>query len=192
MLRLFIAIDLPADLKALLSELQNQLRPRAPGVRWAEAQGTHLTLYFLGATPDQQREPVLRAMRAAAAKTRPFELSTAALGGFPKPAQPRVIWLGVDGDRDALAALQAAVTDALGPLGYAREERPFAPHLTLGRARPEAPANELAAIAGALRTMPPPSPIRFAVRHIVLMRSERLQAGARYTVLAEAPLQAAA
>jgi len=188
MLRLFIAIDLPAEVKALLQRLQAELRPRAPGIRWAEVQGTHLTLFFMGATPDERLEPVLRAMRDVAAVARPFELKTTTLGAFPKPSQPRVVWLGVEGEREALAALQAEVVDALVSLGWKREERPFAPHLTLGRAKRDATAAELGAVAGALRAIGEPPAVRFAVREIVLMRSERMPAGARYTVVAQAAL----
>ena len=188
MLRLFIAIDLPAEVKGLLHRLQTELRPHAPAMRWADVRGTHLTLFFLGQTPDEQLEPVQQAMRGAAAGARPFRLRTATPGAFPKPDQPRVVWLGVEGELAALAALQAAVTAALVPLGFTAEARPFAPHLTLGRARRDVDPAELKAVAGALRNMPAPQAVQFEVAGIVLMRSERLPAGARYTVLADAPL----
>lgn len=201
MLRLFIAIDLPPAIKTLLRTLQGELRPRAPAVRWADPDGTHLTLLFLGATPEAMLEPVIGALHGVAAGAQPFELRTAALGAFPKPSQPRIVWLGVEGELAALGTLQAAVVDAVAPLGFRGEERPFAPHLTLGRAGRDVSGAELHAIASALREVRVPQAAPFTVRGIVLMssegttslpsRPERLAQGARYTVVAEAPFGAA-
>lgn len=182
-LRLFVAIDLAAEVKALLCSLQEQLRARALPVRWVDPAGAHLTLKFLGATPPE-RLPALQAeLQRATRGLRSFHLQTAAPGAFPSLHRPRVLWLGLDGELPALRAAQAAVEQALAPLGYPGEQRPFQPHLTLGRVRPDADAAQLAAIGQALARLRVSRAVAFEVREVVLMQSELSRTGARYTPL---------
>lgn len=190
--RLFIAIDLPAEVKALLRALQAQLGRETRAVRWADPDGTHLTLKFLGDVPVAQIDALIAGMEQAARTSRPLTLRTAAPGGFPNGQRPRVLWLGVAGELDELRALQAAVERTIAPLGYPTEQRPFAPHLTLGRSHKEPRPAELAEIGRALAGLAAPSPVSFGVREVVLMRSELRPGGARYTPVAHAALGGAA
>ncbi|WP_026370160.1 RNA 2',3'-cyclic phosphodiesterase [Kallotenue papyrolyticum] len=182
-LRLFVAIDLASEVKALLRALQEQLRVRTLPVRWIDPAGAHLTLKFLGATAPETLRALEPELERAVRGLRPFGLRTAGLGAFPSLRRPRVLWLGLDGELDALHAAQAAVEQALVPLGFPAEQRPFHPHLTLGRVRPDADAAQLAAIGQALATARLRRAVAFEVREIVLMRSELSRAGARYTPL---------
>ena len=187
--RLFIAIDLPDEVKTLLRALQAQLGRHTQAVRWADPNGTHLTLKFLGEVRVAQIEAVTQGVQQAAHGARPLTLSTAALGGFPNGQRPRVLWLGVAGDLEPLRALQAAVEREIAPLGFPTEQRPFSPHLTLGRSHKDPRPAELVEIGRALAQIAAPQPVSFEVRELVLMRSELRPGGARYTPVAHAGLR---
>lgn len=190
--RLFVAVDLPLEVKTLLRTLQTQLGQHTGAVRWADPNGTHLTLKFMGEVRESQIEAVTQGMRVATHGHAPLTLRTAALGGFPNDVRPRVLWLGVAGDLDELHALKDAVEREISPLGFPTEQRPFAPHLTLGRSHKDPRPAELTEIGRALAQIANPPPIAFEVRELVLMRSELRPGGARYTPVAHAALDAVA
>lgn len=179
--RLFVAIDLPQDVKAALREVQQQLRHAPLAVRWADPSGTHLTLKFLGSTDPVLLPRIQEGLSTAVEGISPFGLATDHLGVFPHFRRPRVIWLGVTGDLAILNQLQAAVEHTIAPLGFPSEQRAFSPHLTLGRSFKDPSPAELTAIGEAVRRARAPQPVSFAVRSIVLMRSELQPTGARYT-----------
>jgi 2'-5' RNA ligase len=189
--RLFIAIDLGLAAREALRAAQDECRRLDLPVRWVEPAGAHLTLKFLGDTDRALVAPLGEALRAVAADHRPFALRTAAPGVFPTLRRPRVLWLGLDGDRDRLDRLHRALDAALVPLGFAPETRPFSPHLTLGRVRDDR-AREMAAAAPRLDAAfarlaaRPGAPL--PVEAIHLIRSELRPGGARYTTLVSAPL----
>lgn len=189
--RLFIAIDLPPEVKTVLGELQTQLGQQTRAARWADPNGTHLTLKFLGEVPVSQIAAVTEGLERATRTSQPLTLRTAVPGGFPKPDRPRVLWLGVAGDLDALRELHAAIEREIAPLGFPTEQRPFAPHLTLGRSHKDPRPAELQEIGRALAQLAIPPPVAFEVREVVLMRSELRPGGARYTVVAHVALDGA-
>ena len=137
-IRVFIALDLPAEAKQCLDGIIQKLRADLPGgVRWVDPLAIHLTVKFLGDIDPSLVADLLEAMKSVAQATpgERFSLRLSGLGLFPNPAQPRVLWVGLDGDLDALRALQEKTEVAMSGLGFAREGRPFSPHLTLGRVR---------------------------------------------------------
>lgn len=134
--RLFVAITPPHELRTPLLQARGLLRRRLPpqSVKWMEPDQMHLTLRFLGDVPVAEVDDVLRAVTRVAAGMQPFDLTLEGLGAFPPDRVPRVLWVGMSGALDALAALHAAMLAATAPWGV-REERPFHGHLTLGRVR---------------------------------------------------------
>ena len=162
--RLFIAIPLPAEVKALLTSLRTVL----PGCRWVEPDQMHLTLHFLGDI-DDSLVPDLQTL-VSQLTTAPFPLTTGSLGVFPTPRAPRVLWLGLS-DSKPLQRLHAELSVGLARLGLTVEDRPFHPHLTLARLRDTPPA----AVVPLLRQPPPPS-LSFTVDRVILFAS-RLQPG---------------
>lgn len=191
MLRLFVAVELPAPLLDALSDLQRQLAGVVPrdSVRWTRPTGIHLTLKFLGDAPADQRRDIERGMAQAAAGRAPFALRVAGLGCFPNYRQPRVFWVGLEGDLTALHALRDAVEAAIAPLGYPTERRPFNPHLTLGRTSKHARKDEVAALGRALEGMDVGALGEIDVRGVSLMRSQLRPDGAVYTQLAYCKLE---
>lgn len=178
-MRLFIALELPADVRAELAAAQARLSGHP--LRWVAPAGIHLTLQFLGEVDDGLAPSVLAAL--AALEVAPFSLSLAGLGAFPTARQPRVVWVGLGGDTGALAALQAAVGAATAPLGFTPEARPFRAHLTLGRARPDAAPAALRALGEALARVAPPPPLSWTAGAPALFQSTLTPQGARYTRL---------
>lgn len=191
-LRLFVAIDLPDEVKALLAEIQSRLRAHTTALHLSDPSGTHLTLKFLGNVAAERVDAVAEALRLAAAASRPFALRTADLGVFPNPRRPRVVWLGVAGDLAELSRLKDAVEATIAPLGFPAEARPFSPHLTLGRSPKQPIGADLLAIAAAVGATEVPRVAHFGASEVVLMRSEPTPRGARYTPLAAARLDARA
>jgi 2'-5' RNA ligase len=172
-----VAVLLPDALRARLSVEVGRLRGVARDVAWVAESNLHVTLKFLGQIDAARVEPIGDALAAVAARTAPFELAVRGLGAFPTPARARVLWAGLE-PAAPLAALADDVDAALAALGFARESRPFAAHVTLGRVR-ESRRNP--ALADALAR--PADCGRLPVTRVSLMRSELHPRGARYTEL---------
>lgn len=134
-MRTFIAIPLAEDSHRLLEQLQNQLRAAAAEVRWTSTASIHLTLKFLGEIDPAVVGKTADRLRTESRALAPFTLSLGGLGAFPTIQNPRVVWCGVSGDIEQLGLLQHKVEQECTRLGFAPEERPFHPHLTLGRVR---------------------------------------------------------
>lgn len=134
-MRTFIAIDLSEENKTALTKLQDELKQTQADVKWVEPENIHLTLKFLGEVTDEYVGKVKEALDKAAAGFRPFEISLSDIGAFPKLDYPRVIWVGVEKGKKETEELAAKIEEELGKLGFSKEDRPFAAHLTIGRVR---------------------------------------------------------
>jgi 2'-5' RNA ligase len=133
--RLFVAVELPDALRQRLNEMQRALDGASLQVRWVRSEGIHLTLKFLGEVAQDRLDAIGAALAQVAPRHAPLRLEGRGIGAFPERGRPRVIWAGLTGDVEQIAALARSVEEALEPLGFPRETRPFRPHLTLGRFR---------------------------------------------------------
>lgn len=132
--RTFIAIAVPETLNLRLTRLQQQLSGELTGVRWSATPPFHVTLAFLGEVDHTDLLPVCRAVEEAAAAFSPFSLKLDGIGAFPDPTKPRVIWTGISGPGvEPLSELQRALAKAVAGVNYATDNKPFHPHVTLGR-----------------------------------------------------------
>lgn len=130
-MRLFVALDIPEEVRAALAALVTTLRPACKSARWTRIEGLHVTLKFIGEAPPDKLEAIRSAVSLLAFRA-PVPILFRGLGFFPNARRPRVLWAGVEAG-PALAELAGAIENALGPLGIARETRAFSPHLTLAR-----------------------------------------------------------
>lgn len=187
-LRLFVAVDLPEDVRADLGRLQEDFRSRdLSDLRWVRPEGIHLTLKFLGETPAKRVTDIQSALAAATEGHIPFRLSLGAPGAFGNKRGPRVLWIDVTGDVERLRELQRSVEQAMTGLGFPPEERDFSPHLTLARVPQPPPSDTAGRVEEALGAVSPPR-AEFEVREALLMRSTLGPGGATYDALAVFPL----
>jgi 2'-5' RNA ligase len=191
-LRLFVACELPDAVRDGLRRVQSDLRrdDRA-GLRWVRPEGIHLTLKFLGGVAEERLGDVRSALAAAIG---PFELHVrpATVGSFPASgmaggARLRVVWVGLAGDVEGLAALAGQVDGALAPLGFPRERRPFAAHLTLARVPDGASAAQRRVLSERVAAYRMPDLPSMRLTKVALVRSILSPGGSVYERLAEFP-----
>lgn len=185
--RLFIAADLPPQIRAELSDIQTRLRRAELPVSWVAPVAMHLTLRFLGETSAALIPDLERAMQDALAPQSAIKLQLNGVGAFPNAQRPTVVWAGVGGATATLQRIQARIEAALGDLGIAPEPKPFRPHLTLGRLR-HATDREQQRLGDAIRAVVPPAGIEWSVERIVLFRSELRNDGPIYTEIVDCRL----
>lgn len=183
-MRAFVAIDLAEEVRAALAREQSRLKAacaRNHGIRWTRPEGLHVTLKFLGAIEAERATSVTNALRVVE-RFDPFKVEVQGFGFFPDARRPRVLWVGVQAPA-ALRDLAARVETALEALGFARESRPFKPHLTLARFDPPHAQPALtAAIGEAARGFG-----SFEVSKFFLFESRLRPGGAEYLKLAGFP-----
>ncbi len=134
-MRLFVALELPGDVRAALGDLIARLKPLCSAARWARPEGMHVTLKFIGheiADSEAEKLVAARAVLATIKSPAPVDIKYQGIGFFPDARQPRVIWSGVRASAN-LATLATDIENALAPLGIPPEARTFVPHLTLAR-----------------------------------------------------------
>jgi 2'-5' RNA ligase len=130
-MRLFVAFEIPEATRRAVGKLIARLTPLCATARWSKPEAMHVTLKFIGEVEETSCGPI-RAALAGVRLSAPVGIKFRGLGFFPNPRHPRVLWAGVEGSRK-LALLAADIEQRLVPLGVAREEREFRPHLTLAR-----------------------------------------------------------
>src|SRR5258708_3409148 len=139
-MRLFTAIDLPEEPLLRLERLLTALRPEAL-IKWSPLDNLHITTKFIGEWAVERSDEIDRAL-AGLAPREPFEIALGGLGWFPNERSPRVLWAGVHAGPE-LAGLARDIDEALAGAGVAKEERAFAPHLTLARIKNPIPLGGL-------------------------------------------------
>ena len=193
-LRTFIAIELDEPLRIALRSVQEKLKRQAPpgSVKWVGTDGIHLTLKFLGDTPQGRVPEIEAALQVACAGLRPFEFSVEGRGCFPDFRRPRVIWVAVREKSGTLTRLQAAVERTVAPLGWPTEGRTFSPHLTLGRVAKGADDRTVGAVGQAVEKSVVELIGLQPVTAVSLVQSDLRPAGAVYSRLLHIPLTEAA
>ena len=134
-MRTFIAVEVPAAIKDEIAQLVSRLKGTGTDVKWVEPGNIHVTLKFLGNIETDQPAVIRDGLHAALDSTGPFDLTLGRVGAFPDLNRPRVFWVSVGEGRDELIAMQQRIESELHARGFVREERPFSPHLTIGRVR---------------------------------------------------------
>lgn len=178
--RLFVAIELPSDVKANLVALKTHI----PTARWVKPEHMHLTLRFLDDVPDTRVESVKSALELVQSPS--FNLKLQSVGRFPpqKKKTPRVLWVGI-ASQPMLKDLQKKIENELRIAGFPPDKKAFHPHITLARLKlqkPVKPVNDFMATQARFRVNP------FEITHFALVRSVLSSQGPTYTNEAEFPL----
>jgi RNA 2',3'-cyclic 3'-phosphodiesterase len=183
--RLFVALEIPETPRRELRRRLDGLRDRLPRARWVDLENVHLTLLFLGPTPDAGVPALAAKLREAFARCPPLDLRLADGGTFP-PARPaRVAWVGVEAPAELLTLQEDVTRAAVDTLRFEPEQRPYHPHVTLARCpdpwRREAIDKLRTALTGPIG---PP----FVADHGVLFESKLSPKGARYQAVEIFPM----
>ncbi len=188
MLRTFIAIEIPEEIKKAISSQSAGLRKAlGGGVRWVAPENVHLTLKFLGDISPANVKMLTQSLEAEAGLHEPFTVKVGNLGVFPTPRRPRVIWVGLDAPA-GLPRLQRGIEAMTARLGYAAEDKPFSPHLTIGRVRDQVSADEMQSMRAALENTKVGALGTFEVAAVHLFKSDLQPGGAVYMRLFTARL----
>ncbi len=188
--RSFIAIELPAELKQGLAQLQARLKvDNQPGIKWVNPNDIHLTLKFLGNINPTIIDQITREMTDAAQKIPPFTLYVQQLGAFPNLKRVQVVWVGLSGELDKLGQLQKLLESSLSGLGFAPEPRSFKPHLTLARLGSQATPDERQRLGELIASTSFQTGQGIRANSINLMKSQLTRDGPIYSKLSSAELK---
>ena len=186
-IRSFLAFSLPPGIRDVVERVLGDLSGASREVKWVRPGGVHLTVVFLGDVNEATLEPLKQAAAGVCHGFAPFRVRVSGTGFFPNPRRPRVIWLGLGGDVEPIGSFRDALQEALTPLGFAPERRPFRPHLTLGRFRKGGFLDErLGAAMDRHRDAQSPECM---LTELVLFKSDLRPTGAVYTALERFPLE---
>ena len=178
LIRTFIAIEIPDGIKTAMADVQRELRKTGADVGWTRPEGVHLTLKFLGPVEAKLMPKLATAVETAVKDEAPLAIEVTGTGVFPNARAPRVVWLGLGGDINAMSELARKVDAACEGLGFKPEDRPFRPHLTLGRVKSSKGSK---ALMDALKSFEKLELGGFKADSVSIMRSELKPSGAVYT-----------
>ena len=181
--RAFIALPLPETTTRQLGQFISDLKAQSPrGMHWVDVKNIHLTLVFLGDTPQEKIAQLATLLADIASCLDAPVVHFTALGAFPDPKKMRVFWLGL-GSPPALIEVQRQVNLACRQCGLPSEERRYVPHLTLARIPDTFPQTEMTQAAGLLNQSVPLTKSPFLLNQMVIFKSNLQPGGAVYTPL---------
>jgi len=189
-LRTFIAIDIPLAIQKSILEKIEILNDEinSPSIRWIGAQNLHVTLKYLGETREDQLGNLKNSINEFARSVTPFDIVVKGLGSFPNPKRARVLYFGIQAPAE-LEALYLEVESACRGIGFPKENRPFSPHLTIGRVRDHIPATEKDKIHEVLNNIKIDSLGKASVDSVHLYKSQLKPTGAVYTKIFTVPFK---
>jgi 2'-5' RNA ligase len=178
-------------LEGIQAQTRENLGEAASLLRWSRTEGIHITLQFLGDVPTARIPEITQALQQACAGTAPFTLEVGGLGAFPNVRKPRVVWVGLGGDTEAAVRLAASVQGALSGLGFT-PDKPFSPHMTIGRVREGNGIGSLGPLSRVLSLTSTilPQEATFQVAGVSLMQSFMQSGGSVYKQVAHVVLSA--
>jgi 2'-5' RNA ligase len=179
-IRAFVAVPATDEVKKLVAELEGNLRGGGADVKWVEPENVHITLKFLGSIGQADVDNLADVLPDAVGGANAFDVTVSGCGTFPPGRRPRVVWIGLADGKEHLADLAYAVEEICASLGFAKEKRPFRPHVTIGRVRRGSGGlSELAEQVSGIRF----NPLKLRVEGVNLVRSKLSPQGPTYTVL---------
>ncbi len=185
-MRLFLAINLPSDVRRDVVAATAPMRDTAPDIAWVDETRLHLTLKFFDDQPRETADAIQATTAQVAGRHREIVMHLAGIGAFPNFRRSRIVWLGVEQD-PRLELLHHDIEVACETLGFDVEGRPFRPHLTLGRVKHPLPVERARALSRAAKRVDFRTDV--VVQSLDLMESELAPGGSRYSTVASAALR---
>lgn len=149
-MRAFLAVEIPSEVREAVGDVIRHLSRETLGVKWVRPEQLHLTLEFFADLAPECLPALEEAVSPAAAAFAPAPLRVRGLGAFRSGGRIRVLWAGIEDPGGRLSAFAGELRGALAARGVRGDDKPFRPHLTLGRLREPTrnPALERALSAG--------------------------------------------
>ena len=183
--RLFFGFELPTSVRQRASSLRTLVIDPKKVVRWVKSVNLHLTVRFLGPTPESILPEIVASLGSKCSEIGPIAIKMSGTGVFPQPTRPRVLWMGVEGEVASLQRVEKVIHQAVEPLGFPREEREFIPHITLAKVRyPKKVTPDVNMYVGATY-----EPVACTLKVLHLYASGVGEKGIFYTPLASFPLE---
>ena len=182
-LRLFVAADVPDEIREIIQRAVEPLKARVPGGRWVRPENLHLTLKFIGEYGEEGLERLSDAIEAAASRSAPFKVCLGSCGAFPAPGKARVLWVGMTRGGEEAARLAGKLDARLERVGVKREGRGFRGHLTVARLK--SPHDCMVFLEDLAANMEGASRFPFEIDRLTLYRSILGPSGPAYTALRE-------
>jgi RNA 2',3'-cyclic 3'-phosphodiesterase len=189
-MRIFIGIDLDAEIRGRISRFLEGVQGFAPDARWVRPESLHITLKFIGEQTPERVEAIAERLRRVTGGE--FEIRSGGYGFFPTAKAARVFWIGIHAGPQ-LAELAGSIDVTTAELGIPREDRPYSPHLTLARAggrsgspkwrKGDAPNATFAVLDKRLATMGELDFGKMTAREFILYQSQLSPKGSQYTKL---------
>lgn len=179
-MRLFTALDVDPEIKSSFQSAVRELRQTRAPVRWVKPEAMHLTLKFLGETPEEKLSPLGYLLEEVCRNIYPFTVIFSGMGAFPGLSRPRVLWAGVEEPSGTLGALAERMENGFSELGWEKEKRKFHPHVTVGRVKGNINLKQLSDAVSRLQER---SWGRQETTGVSLYRSHLEPTGARYEVV---------
>lgn len=177
-MRVFLAIDFPEEIKQTLLQKIDNFRQSYPEFKWIKKPALHLTIKFIGEVQESTIPEIHNLLKEDLQNINPFTLSTTELGFFPNPTKARVFYLDLE-KSGPLHSCFSLINEKLATIGIEKETRAFHPHITLARIK-----NRALSYAESNQLLCQQIPkLEINVKEIVLMQSELLPGGARYTAV---------
>lgn len=172
-MRIFIAALIPSEIRLAINHYVESIKEKWEGVRWENYEKFHLTLKFLGEVDESRLSDVERSLKLGGQGVANFEMAITGFGGFPSLRRPRVLFVDLS-DNNELSNFQVELEERLEDIGFARENRKFKPHITVGRTK------GYSIVRG---PFPSPDPLSFRISEIAIMRSILHEKGSEHTCL---------
>ncbi len=185
MLRLFVALELPNELKCKIAQLKDELCKEIRDVKWVSEKNIHMTLKFLGNCEEEMLPDIKSGLEFSVKKFSPFDLCLNGLGVFPSAKNARVFWVGVEDGGKKIINLQQAIEKGLVKTGFAEDEKRFSPHITFARLKKPHNVEQLLQKVGTKGF----SGYRVEVNNIYLFRSHLMANGPVYEKILELKLK---
>ena len=184
LIRTFLSIPLPTEVKSKKNMFYSTFDPLGGKINWIRSDNLHLTLKFIGYTPENSIMEIIKTLTKLFLKEEPFNLIVNNTGCFPVPERPRVLWMGIDGNIKQLADMVLRIEDSLDKIGFSKEQKAYHPHITIARIK--YPQKKTPNVDLFLKSTY--DPIDFMVDRVQFLSSELLETGTVYSLLKSFPL----
>ena len=178
MMRLFVSIEIPEDIKRKIQHFQDKLKVNFANAKWVKVSNLHITLKFLGEAAEERADDIISKLEEAVESFSPFEVSLAGIDVFPNARNPKVLFLKIASGFQTLSSLASDIDNKLGIIGFKKEEKPFRAHITLARFRSFKKTDASFAVKNEINGV-----FKFRVKKISLIQSTLIKNGPVYKCL---------